>query len=219
MSSGNTTAARPIANTARVANRESEPHFSLGSSVNPDDVILVIAGQVYQVRSKSFLPILPNKDTESLDSPGNLEGYHWRELRSRRVYFHNVERVLHRAEVLSAEMASDDRNQDAIVGIRPRQGSPMESTVNEEPKLSGTSNAEVGWFNAAIFSLGGMALIGILVMLFSVYVLDGWVSTGWVVDVVTIGGALAVSLAGIAWIVVAWIMIGITVKGWWKSRS
>ena len=215
MSASTATSTAPSLEVPRVEGHEGKPSFSFESSANPTGFVLIVGGQVYWAKSRSFVAGVPSGDTVPLDASGIPEIYFGRGTSNVRAHFRAGDQVRRRAG-LSAETAPDDRNQIAMMGTSTRQTSSPGHSVEETPT---TPNAEVGWFNAAIFSLGGVALFGILAMLFAIYVLDMWVSKRWIVDAVMVVGALAVTLAGIAWIAVAWVMIWITVKRWWKSRS
>ena len=218
MSASNAIAMAPSLKVPRVGGREGEPSFSFGSSANPTGIVLIVGRQVYWTKSRIFVARAPSGNTVPMDRSGNPEDYFGRGRPNLRAHFRAGDQVRRRG-VLSAETASDERNQIAMMGNSTQQTSSPGHSVEETPTTPVTPNLEVGWFNAAIFSLGGAALFGILVMLFAVYVLDKWISKGWVIDAVMVCGALAVALAGITWIVVAWVVIWITVKRWWKSRS
>ena len=218
MNTNNAMATTPSLKVPRVGGHEAEPSFSFVSSANPTGSVLIAGSQVYWTKSRSFVIGAPSGNNVLLDRSGSPEDHFGRGRSNLRAHF-RVGGQVRRRGVLSAEKASGERNQIAMTGNSTRQTSSPGHSVEETPTMSVTLNPEVGWFNAVIFSLGGVALFGILVLLFAVYVLDKWVSKGWIFDAVAVSGALAVVLAGIAWIVVAWVVIWITAKRWWKSRS
>lgn len=69
----------------------------------------------------------------------------------------------------------------------------------------------IRWMNVATFSLAGVALFGLLLILSGVHLLDK-VAERTTVDAIVLFGAVIVSLAAVAWILVAGLMIVIMVS-------
>ena len=219
MSTSNATATCPDVKATLDPNRQSGPSFSLESSANPIGVAVTFGGQVYLGKSPSFVIGVPSRDTISRDPLGNSEGYFGQKPSNLHLRVRTVGSLRYRSAALSADMSPDYHNHVSTTGIHRRRTPAQGQSDEKEPTTSRRLNAEDKWFKTATFSVGWAAFVGILIMLFGIYALDRWVATGWIVDAVTISGALIVALAGIAWIAIAWLMIGITARRWWKTRS
>ena len=183
--------------------------FGMYDQIDPPDIVMKGTGQVYTISTKSFYTVIHDIDSANVRA---------NEVHSPSVHYRYTGRILHRSEILGAVL-SPGQHSRRVMRVHVRRN-PLPSNLADAKganKPVGT-DTEVGWFNAAIFILGGLALFGVLLMIFAAYILGEWVSTRWVVDLVIIGGATALSLAGIAWIVVAASMIGIMMKRWLMSR-
>ena len=91
----------------------------------------------------------------------------------------------------------------------------------------GVEPSSIRRINTATFVLAGAALVGLLLILFAVHLLDDFASPK-VVDWVVLSGAAIVSLAAVAWILVAGLMIiimvsplfrGLTTWTWRRKRQ
>ena len=79
-------------------------------------------------------------------------------------------------------------------------GTPSTELGHEAPVAE--SRAKRDWWNFAMFSIGGVAALGLVVVLFGAYLLQSE-NTG-----VIVAGTIILMLAVIAWIFAALVMIG-----------
>ena len=219
MGTSNVTTARSDVKAPRGANLEDKASFSLESPANPILFVMTINREVYLAESRSFRSLVRLTDTVPPDPSGISEGYLRREPSHRALGVGTVVPIGGGRRPPIFKMSSDYRNNLAMMEIGNRQTSSPEPLTEEERITSRGTNTGLEWFSAAVFSLGGTALFGILMMLFALYALDKWIETKWIVDTVAIIGAAIVSISGIVWIVIAWLMIAITARKWWKGRS
>ena len=89
--------------------------------------------------------------------------------------------------------------------------SPGPAAASSEARKSGAT--ENAWINFAMFSIGAVAVIGFLVIMFGIYVLEPDS-----VAMVLIGMSILL-IATIAWVVVSWIMLGSFILGLLTSRG
>ena len=89
--------------------------------------------------------------------------------------------------------------------------SPGPVAASSDARKSGAT--ENAWINFAMFSIGAVAVIGFLVIMFGIYVLEP--------DSVTmiLAGMGILLIATIAWLVAAWIMLGSFILGLFTSRG
>ncbi len=88
-------------------------------------------------------------------------------------------------------------------------GASPDGTV--EPKSGGAGSNN--WLNFALFSIGGVAAVGLVVILFGAYLMEPE-NTGAIV-----AGTIILMLAVIAWVFTALIMVGNLIWGMITSRG
>ena len=180
---------------------------------------MTINGKVYLTESRNFRSGVRLTDTVPPDLSGISEGYLRGEPPHRAIGAGTVGPMRGGGGPLIVEKWSDRINNVRMMAFWNQQTSSPEPLTEKERIASRGTNTGLEWFNVAVFSLGGTALFGILMMLFAVYTLDEWIETKSIVYTVAIIGASIVSISGIVWIVIAALMISITGWKWWKARS
>ncbi len=90
-------------------------------------------------------------------------------------------------------------------------GTPSTELGHDAPVAE--SRAKRDWWNFAMFSIGGVAALGLVVVLFGAYLVQPE-NIGLIV-----GGTIVLMLAVIAWIFTAFAMIGISVWQWITVRG
>ena len=89
--------------------------------------------------------------------------------------------------------------------------SPDPVAASSDARKSGAT--ENAWINFAMFSIGAVAVIGFLVIMFGIYVLEPDS-----VAMILIGMGILL-IATIAWLVAAWVMLGGFILGLFTSRG
>ena len=89
--------------------------------------------------------------------------------------------------------------------------SPGPVAASSDARKSGAT--ENAWINFAMFSIGAVAVIGFLVIMFGIYVLEPDS-----VAMILIGMSILL-IATIAWLVAAWVMLGGFILGLFTSRG
>ena len=120
--------------------------------------------------------------------------------------------------ILAYTPSSARRFRFVVIGAREGQQTQLTKASSaqnsQQSRTNGTSSER---FNALVFGLGGLALFGLFMMLFAIHVLDKWTSQILLTDSVLLVGASIVTMAGIAWIIAAAVLLRFMVKDWRSS--
>ena len=114
----------------------------------------------------------------------------------------------------SGTLLSLPTSRDHAYGPPSRQGSSATRSTQTP-----TASSSPEWLNAFVFGLGGIAVFGLIVMLFGIYVLDRWIEQKLIVDSVLLVGASTILVVGTVWIISAIMIIWIMFRNWHRSRS
>ena len=99
-------------------------------------------------------------------------------------------------------------------------GAPSGDVPPGDPGHAGGTVSSGEWMNTALFTIVGIAVLGLLTVIVGVFLLDkiGKLSEEFVAGVIVVGAGI-MALSGILWMITAVLMIASVVARWKKGRS
>ena len=100
-----------------------------------------------------------------------------------------------------------------------QQAPPAGTSGLEEGNERGQRFSPQDWINALIFLLGSIGIFGLLILMFSIHLLNRWVDSPAVINAVATSGIAIALAAGILWKIVAFALIVTMVTQLIRSRG